>query len=70
MKCAYNRCNLEVANFDPERIQVGLDVFHQNCLRAKRREDQQTEQQRLNAHVVARRPKEQYYRRPVYDPIS
>ena len=39
------KCNIVVANGDPERRQVGLDVYHGECLKKQRREEEK------NCHV-------------------
>lgn len=35
-------CHLTVAPYDPERRQVGLDVYHGSCLKEVRRREEET----------------------------
>lgn len=41
--CAYKKChnaNVQIAPFDPERVQRNLEIFHRGCLTKQREEEQ------------------------------
>lgn len=47
------RCHASVARFDPERVQIDIDVYHGPCLRAMRRE-LETEMTRNSIRINSR----------------
>ncbi len=54
-KCCYKKCvrkNELMAPFDVERVQRGLETFHQDCLRKQRQVEQEMAQaQMMSCHI-------------------
>lgn len=45
-------CHVFVQPFNPDRVQVGLEVMHKRCRDLRDQEEEQKRQQQMNCHVV------------------